>query len=198
MLTPPLLNMHAWLLPKEAEYICVDAWSGTRYFYSFPRNMISPFFIFLRQRLDSFFFLIFVFFSRCFFFFFLLFVKWYIICSEVLLLWLPCNVPGIPNSLLLAVVLSPPDIYTYSLLSWYPLLVPQQIYVWLLFIIYVYSTPSAVRGNEHHRSPQTVRCSCYLLTIDIIITIMFTFVLVYLIHCVSFLLLSLALPWNRR
>lgn len=71
-------------------------------------------------------------------------------------------------------------------------------YVWLLFIIYVYSTPSVVRGNEHYRSPQTVRCSCYLLTIDIIITIMFTFVLVYLIHCVSFLLLSLALPWNRR
>lgn len=164
-------------------------------FTHFQEIWFLLFFIFLRQRLDSF-FLIFVFFSLVVFFFFLLFVKWYIICSEVLLLWLPCNVPGIPFSTTGSGAIR--LIYIYIFCSpgihyWY-----RSRYMWLLFIIYVYSTPSAVRGNEHYRSPQTVRCSCYLLTIDIIITIMFTFVLVYLIHCVSFLSLSLSLETEDK
>lgn len=64
----------------------------------------------------------------------------------------------------------------------------------LLFIIYVYSTPRAVRSDgqtKYHRSPQTVRYSCYYYYyIDMIITIMFAFVL--LINTLCFLSLSLS------
>lgn len=71
----------------------------------------------------------------------------------------------------------------------------------LLFIIYVYSTPSAVRSDGRPQStivpPKPVRYSCYYYYyIDMIITIMFAFVL--LINTLCFLSLSLLSPLKPK